>query len=180
MFTNSQYTKVECVDFPSSYGPCHGISLVLSNGNMKTILSENSSNEHIVECFDTSEVTNINHFLLGSNINTNLSSWDLLSITSMQVMFYQATKFNNDTSGWDISSFCSMNSMFNEARIFNNDVSRWDVSYVYSMDQMINNAETFEQKMCERNLEGKEVGILCLRTVNAQYLNVLTVPPSYY
>ena len=69
---------------------------------------------------------------------------------------------------------------FDGARIFNNDVSSWDVSYVYSMDQMFNNAEKYEQKMCEWNLEGKEVGILCLRTVNAQNFNVQTVPPSYY
>ena len=50
--------------------PCHGISLVLSNDNMNTMLSEKS----IVKCFNTSEVTNMDYFLFQSNINAALSS----------------------------------------------------------------------------------------------------------
>ena len=65
--------------------PCHGISLALSDVNMITILSENSSNKAIVQCFDTSEVTNMDNFLSGSNINADLSSWDVSSVTSMRV-----------------------------------------------------------------------------------------------
>jgi len=65
--------------------PCHGISLALSDANMITILSENSSNKAIVQCFDTSEVTNMYQFLMGSNINADLSSWDVSSVTSMWV-----------------------------------------------------------------------------------------------
>ena len=68
-----------------SIGPCHGISLVLSDDDKGTILSDNSSNEAIVKCFDTSEVTNMDQFLMGSNINADLSSWDVSSVTSMWV-----------------------------------------------------------------------------------------------
>ena len=70
--------------------PCHGISLALSDANMITILSENSSNKAIVQCFDTSEVTNMYQFLMGSNINADLSSWDVSSVTSMQVRCYSS------------------------------------------------------------------------------------------
>ena len=68
-----------------SIAPCHGISLVLSDDDKGTILSDNSSNEAIVKCFDTSEVTNMDQFLMGSNINADLSSWDVSSVTSMWV-----------------------------------------------------------------------------------------------
>merc|ERR1711957_284739 len=51
--------------------PCHGISLVLSDDNMETILSDNASNEAIVKCFDTTEVTNMDQFLMGSNTATS-------------------------------------------------------------------------------------------------------------
>ena len=47
--------------------------------------------------------------------------------------------------------------MFNQATVFNNDISSWDVSAVMTMESMFNAAEQFEQKMCEWNLEGKNV-----------------------
>ena len=47
--------------------------------------------------------------------------------------------------------------MFNAALAFNNDISSWDVSAVDTMESMFDDAEQFEQKMCEWNLEGKNV-----------------------
>merc|ERR1712238_357171 len=112
--------------------PCHGISLVLSDDDMGTILSDNSLNEAIVKCFDTSEVTNMDEFLEGSNINADLSSWDVSSVTIMKDMFYSALAFNNDISGWDVSSITNMRSLF-KLTVFNGDISSWDVSSVTIM-----------------------------------------------
>merc|ERR1712238_40308 len=162
--------------------PCHGISLVLSDDDKSTILSHGSSNEAIVKCFDTSEVTNMDQFLMGSNINADLSSWDVSSVTSMwelfkeptdfngdisswdvssvtnmHAMFYQAHEFDNDISSWDVSSVSIMQGMFHSTFVFNNDISSWDVAAVTTMESMFFAAEHFEQKMCEWNLEGKNV-----------------------
>jgi len=123
--------------------PCHGISLALSDANMITILSENSSNKAIVQCFDTSEVTNMDNFLMGSNINADLSSWDVSSVTSMWEMFKTASVFNGDISRWDVSVVTSMYKMFNEANAFNSGISGWDVSSVTSMQAMFNQASIF-------------------------------------
>merc|ERR1712160_105585 len=112
--------------------PCHGISLVLSDDNKGTILSDNSSDETIVKCFDTSEVTNMDEFLQLTTINADLSSWDVSSVKDMDATFYRAYEFDNDISSWDVSSVTTMNNMFQLAG-------------------------QFEQRMCEWNLEGKDV-----------------------
>ena len=65
--------------------PCLDISKKLTNDNKDKILSENGSNETIVECFNTSEVTNMDYFLMGRDINADLNSWDVSSVTSMWV-----------------------------------------------------------------------------------------------
>merc|ERR1712160_43455 len=123
--------------------PCHGISLVLSDDDMGTILSDNSSNEAIVKCFDTSEVTNMDQFLMGSNINADLSSWDVSSVTSMRATFNRAPVFDNDISSWDVSSVTEMQGMFYSAFVFNNDISSWDVSSVTVMTGIFKLAPVF-------------------------------------
>merc|ERR1712238_246870 len=124
--------------------PCHGISLALSDANMITILSENSSNKTIVQCFDTSEVTNMYRFLMDSNINADLSSWGVSSVTSMQEMFKSASVFNGDISRWDVSVVTSMDSMFDNANAFDSDISGWDVSSVIYMNSMLKQAYMFD------------------------------------
>ena len=52
---------------------------------MNTLLLENSSNRAIIKYFDTSEVTDMGNFLMSSNINADLSSWDVSSVTRMFV-----------------------------------------------------------------------------------------------
>merc|ERR1712238_427351 len=109
-----------------------GIKVVLTNANKDDKLLENASNKNIVKCFDTSEVTNMDSFLMESNINADLSSWDVSSVTDMEYMFNGAYEFNGDVSDWDVSSVTSMNNMFYATK-FNCDVSDWDVSSVTDM-----------------------------------------------
>merc|ERR1712160_132841 len=128
--------------------PCHGISLVLSDDDKDTILSDNASNEAIVKCFDTSEVTNMDQFLDGSNINADLSSWDVSSVTSMQAMFKEASVFNGDISNWDVSSVNTMWATFHQAHAFNNDISGWDVSSVTNMRDTFRSTLAFNSDIC--------------------------------
>merc|ERR1712238_99275 len=72
---------------------------------------------------------------------------DVSSVTDMFAMFY-STKFNSDVSDWDVSSVSDMAYMFQEASEFNSDVSDLDVSSVTDMFWMFYGATDFNQKMC--------------------------------
>jgi len=122
---------------------CHNTSLVLNNDNMQVMLTDNLLNKAIVQCFDTSEVTDMDQFLKQRTINADLSSWDVSSVTNMNQMFYGTTEFNSDVSGWDVSSVLFMQGMFYTATEFNGDVSSWDVSSVSNMYEMFMRATKF-------------------------------------
>merc|ERR1711957_645387 len=102
------------------------------------IIQENSLDKEAMKCFDTSLVTNMNNLFASSDVNADISSWDVSSVTDMDSMFGRgfgkAAKFNGDVSNWDVSSVTNMDSMFYEAKQFNGDVSNWDVSSVTTME----------------------------------------------
>ena len=66
--------------------PCSN-SVVLNNNNAKDKLSENSVNKEVIRCFDTSEVTNMKELFVNTGINADLSSWDVSSVTDMDVSY---------------------------------------------------------------------------------------------
>merc|ERR1711957_1111566 len=95
--------------------PCSN-SVVLNDTNAMAKLVENSSDKETIKCFDTSLVTNMDYpFMTGMNslyastdVNADISSWDVSSVTAMNEMFNSATKFNCDVSDWDVSSVTDM------------------------------------------------------------------------
>ena len=65
--------------------PCPD-SVVLNDYNAKEKLSYNSGNKEVIRCFDTSKVTIMkNLFKVDTGINADLSSWDVASVTNMDV-----------------------------------------------------------------------------------------------
>jgi surface protein len=68
------------------------------------------------------------------NFNEDISSWDVSSVTNMDLMFavphdYGNSTFNQDISSWDISSVTSMRMMFNGASTFDQELC-WDIGGV--------------------------------------------------
>ena len=62
-----------------------------------------------------------------------------------------AVVFNSDISKWDVSSVSNMYGMFMDAAAFNIDISKWDVSSVVTMDYMFwhwQATSSFKQKLC--------------------------------
>merc|ERR1712161_4681 len=109
-------------------------SVVLNDSNVRTMLSDYSSDKKKIKCFDTSLVTDMDNLFQQTEFNADISSWDVSSVTRMVQMFEDAHKFNSDVSDWDVSSVTRMNSMFFLARKLDSDVSSWDVSSVTNME----------------------------------------------
>jgi surface protein len=63
-------------------------------------------------------------------------------------MFMHAASFTSDLSQWDVSSVTGMNFMFMHAASFTSDISKWDVSSVTGMDNMLFHAVSFKQEPC--------------------------------
>ena len=66
--------------------PCPD-SVVLNDNNAKEKLSDNSVNKEVIRCFDTSKVTNMEGLFKNTGINADLSSWDVSSVTTMNVRY---------------------------------------------------------------------------------------------
>ena len=99
-----------------------------------------------ISSWDVSNVTNMSGMFNGaSDFNQNISIWDVSNVTIMSYMFNGATAFNQDISSWDVSNVTNMRDMFNGATAFNQDISSWDVSKITNMRDMFNGATAFNQ-----------------------------------
>ena len=87
-------------------------------------------------------------FLNASSFNSNISLWNVSSVTDMFDMFNSASSFNSDISKWNVGRVTNMQSMFSLASSFNSDVSNWNVGSVRSMQYMFSGATSFNQDLC--------------------------------
>jgi surface protein len=60
-----------------------------------------------------------------SSFNSNISNWNVSSVTDMGYMFYVASSFNSDISRWGIISVTDMRYMFEGASSFNQNLCPW-------------------------------------------------------
>ena len=60
-----------------------------------------------------------------SNVNPDVSTWDMRSATTLKGMFLQNMKANPDVSNWNVKNVKTINHMFYEAEIANPDISKW-------------------------------------------------------
>ena len=83
----SQLPTPETSQLPTpqiTQSPCPD-SVVLNDNNAKEKLSDYSGNKEVIRCFDTSKVTNMKNLFQDTGINADLSSWDVASVTNMDV-----------------------------------------------------------------------------------------------
>jgi uncharacterized protein (TIGR02145 family) len=105
--------------------------------------------------WDVSSVTNMAAMFWDASLsNVDISSWDVSSVTDMRYMFQYASSFNGDISSWDVSSVTTMNAMFYDASSFNGDISSWDVSSVTDMGKMFYNATSFNSDISSWDVSG--------------------------
>ncbi len=68
-----------------------------------------------IETWSTSNVTKMVSMFDSSNMNPDVSRWDVSNVTDMSKMFANATKANPDLSGWRPRSLSNMSEMFQGA-----------------------------------------------------------------
>ncbi|MEL6561550.1 MAG: BspA family leucine-rich repeat surface protein, partial [Bacteroidota bacterium] len=91
-----------------------------------------------------SKVTSLSGiFREATNVNADLSNWDVSTITNMERAFQGATSFNGNISSWDVSNVTNMKEMFSGASTFNSDISSWNVERVVNMASTFKNATAF-------------------------------------
>ena len=66
-------------------------------------------------------------FKNNTNIEADISAWDVSKVTNMEGMFEGATNFNQDISKWQTNNVTNMDRMFKGATSFNQDISKWCV-----------------------------------------------------
>merc|ERR1712238_503163 len=54
------------------------------------IIQENFLDKKAMKCFDTKLVTNMNNLFASTDVNADISSWDVSSVTAMDYMFDKA------------------------------------------------------------------------------------------
>jgi len=103
--------------------------------------------------WDVSNVTDMSRIFEDAVFfNQNLNSWDVSGVTTMADMFQDAEDFNGDISGWNTGSVTDMSSMFHSAGNFNQGLSSWDVSSVTSMAEMFDGADAFNADLSGWNV----------------------------
>lgn len=80
-----------------------------------------------------------------SDLNPDISNWDVSNVTNMDSMFKFCSKFNCDINKWDVSNVDNMYNMFYGCENFNQDISRWDASNVRLNGHMFDNCPIKEE-----------------------------------
>ena len=114
-FTLSQIEGLTCID------QCSSGREKVNDDNIKdmVIMYIDQGDERVIECLDTSIITDMSYLLSSTfqSFNTDLSCWDVSKVTNMFGMFYLAKAFNNDLSSWNVSSVTKMS------------VSKWSLEH---------------------------------------------------
>jgi surface protein len=94
--------------------------------------------------WDVSSVTDMARLFAGAtSFDGDLGTWDVGTVANMEELFETATSFNGDLSGWDVSSVANLVGTFADATSFNSDLGGWDVSSAATMTAMFAGATSF-------------------------------------
>jgi surface protein len=89
--------------------------------------------------WDVSTVTDMSQMFVYTQFNYDISLWDTTLVTDMKYMFYNNTSFNQNISGWTVTNVTSFWSMFDGATSFDHNLGSWDIRSATTMNNMLNN-----------------------------------------
>ena len=103
--------------------------------------------------WDISSVTSFSDMFLDNlTFNQPIGNWNVSNVTDIGGMFRGATSFNQPIGNWNVSNVNNMISMFQGATAFNQDLSSWNVSNVTGMASMFRMATAFNQPISNWNV----------------------------
>ena len=89
---------------------------------------------------------------LTNTFNDDISEWNVINVTTMSYMFWNARCFNQSLHHWNISNVTNINDMFRNAISFNQPLTSWNVSNVTNMRAMFDSASSFNQPLNSWNV----------------------------
>ena len=110
----------------------------VTNGNLKAATFVGTAmSKWIMTSATTLELT----FYGASEMNSNLSGWNVAKVTSLHQTFREASKFTGTgLATWDTASVTHLNYVFFKAGKFNGDISGWDTGKVTDIDSFATNS----------------------------------------
>ena len=117
----------ECLEEAPVDGECVSWASTKNYGTMRYW------NTSLVTDMSGYDVNAYRGFATKTLFNADISRWDTSMVTSMEKMFYQASRFNQPISDWDVSKVRNMEWMFFQASEYDQNMDKWDVSEVTSM-----------------------------------------------
>jgi uncharacterized delta-60 repeat protein len=122
--------------------------------------------------WDVSTITNMYSMFLQSGFQGNVSTWDVSNVTEMSFMFYN-TSFNGDVSNWNTGNVTSMAFMFRDSPLFNSDISNWDISNATEKTGMLEGASSFDQDLGSWDISNGAVSLSGTHLSPENYSNTL-------
>ena len=131
------------------------------SGNKKHKLPWNLKDTPISD-WNVEHVTDMSKLFSFTNFNEDLSKWEISSVTNMEYMFENCSRFNQkigSSMGWTFSKVTSMRGMFKNCISFNQKLSwintdsikksdRWiNTSKVIDMSEMFYGCKSFNQEL---------------------------------
>jgi len=81
------------------------------------------------------------------NSPSNINSWNTTAVTTMRLMFNEASAFNQDIGAWNTANVTDMSYMFFKASAFDQNIGSWNTSAVTDMVSMFQDASAFNQNI---------------------------------
>ncbi len=119
--------------------------------NMSRLFASKFGFNSDISSWDVSSVTDMSFMFSGSSFNQPIGDWDVSSVTDMSFMF-SGSSFNQPIGDWDVSSVTDMNSMFSNKSQFDQPIGDWDVSSVTNMSSMFSGDTRFNQPIGKWNV----------------------------
>ncbi len=97
----------------------------------------------------------------GETTNTSanpLNTWNVSTVTTMQQMFLNTTKFNQDITGWNVANVTSFYRTFESDAAFNQNISDWNMGAVTTFQNMFTSAAKFNQNISSWNIDNATDG----------------------
>jgi len=97
-------------------------------------------------------------FELCTNLDCDLSDWNVINVTTMDYMFHECSNFRgNGLETWNVNKIENMNSTFENCINFNTNLSNWNVNNIKYMGGIFENCTSFTGEGLEtwvvRNVE---------------------------